>query len=155
VTGCRPRGRRSASRLLLCVARLAAVSLRRVLLQRVAGWPLANPPSIALLPSVWRSLRWCKEEWPQGLPTDPHWRHHSTICLSAEGSAATHIRAMLYGSRGRKKRAGFTLLAHLSQDSRLLTLNTCPLGKMLYVPGVASTPSSATSLIGRSFSARA
>jgi hypothetical protein len=114
-----------------------------------------DPPSIALLPSVWRSLRWCKEEWPQGLPTDPHWRHHSTICLSAEGSAATHIRAMLYGSRGRKKRAGFTLLAHLSQDSRLLTLNTCPLGKMLYVPGVASTPSSATSLIGRSFSARA
>jgi hypothetical protein len=36
-----------------------------------------DPPSIALLPSVWRSLRWCKEEWPQGLPTDPHWRHHS------------------------------------------------------------------------------
>ena len=42
-----------------------------------------DPPSIALLPSVWRSLRWCKEEWPQGIPTDQHWRHHYSIsaCL--------------------------------------------------------------------------
>jgi hypothetical protein len=67
VTGCRPRGRRSASRLLLCVARLAAVSLRRVLLQRVAGWPLANPTEEQSAcrrarPSLHRPSPFCMEE---------------------------------------------------------------------------------------------
>ena len=165
MTGCRPRGRTSARVAGCCCVWLVWPPSRRVLLQRVADRPLAYPteeqsacrrarPSLSLPESPFSLLYGgaCAGAGKNGLRALQTRTGATTLCVSAEGSAAARIRAMPYGSRGRKA-SRFHAIGPSEADSRLLTLNTCPLGKMLYVPGVASTPSSATSLIGRSFSA--
>lgn len=86
-----------------------------------------------------------------GPPTDPHWRHHPLrVCGKVLQQPASVLCNM---GRAGEKASRFHAIGPSVADSRLLTLNTCPLGKILYVPGVASTPGSATSLIGRSLSA--
>lgn len=98
------------SRLLLCVARLAAVSCH--LLRRVAGWPLAHTtvptyqgarclPPRATLPSppplYGGACAGAGKKWPQGLLQTRTGATTTTtiLCVSAEGFAAARIRAML------------------------------------------------------------
>jgi hypothetical protein len=165
VTGCRPRGRRSA-RAARCCCSVWFVwpPSRRVLLQRVAGWPLLPyrgakclparatlPLSYSILPPVWRSLLWCREEWPQGL-TDPHWRHHP-LRVCGRFCSNPHPCYAIRVARAKSEQVS----RYWAICRRLETLDFEHLSTwrdaVLYVPGVASTPSSATSLIGRSFSA--
>ena len=101
----------------------------RVLLQRVADRPLAYPteeqsacrrarPSLSLPESPFSLLYGgaCAGAGKNGLRALQTRTGATTLCVSAEGSAAARIRAMLlYTGRAGEKRAGFTLLAHLRQ----------------------------------------